>query len=140
MCRIHRQANYLGQVVKLDECSRSVKNIHSSLVSIVVVATLSLNLWHSRLSHASLSCLQSLASQALFGLFFSSFNFHHSIFVTHHFKYYTRLAPSLNFHHSIFLTLFGGPIPVTHCRRYFFFFFHQKKILTEPTKKKFKKK
>ena len=123
MCRIHRQANYLGQVVKLDECSRSVKNIHSSLVSIVVVATLSLNLWHSRLSHASLSRLQSLASQALFGLFFSSFNFHHSIFVTHHFKYYTRLAPSLNFHHSIFLTLFVGPIPITHCRLFFFFFF-----------------
>ena len=143
MCRIHRQANYLGQVVKLDECSRSIKNIHSSLVSIVVIATLSPNLWHSRLSHASLSRLQLLASQTLFGLFFfitqfPSLNFCHSSLITHHFKYYTRLAPSLNFHHSIFLTLFVGPIPITHCRLFFFlfFFFHQKKILTEPTEKK----
>ena len=123
MCRIHRQANYLGQVVKLDECSRSIKNIHSSLVSIVVIATLSPNLWHSRLSHASLSRLQLLASQTLFGLFFfitqfPSLNFCHSSLITHHFKYYTRLAPSLN----IFLTI-SGLIPVSQCNFFFSFFF-----------------
>ena len=126
MCRIHRQANYLGQVVKLDECSRSIKNIHSSLVSIVVIATLSPNLWHSRLSHASLSRLQLLASQTLFGLFFfitqfPSLNFCHSSLITHHFKYYTRLASSLNIFYTIcgphtchLLQVFFSPSTQTH--------------------------
>ena len=53
--------------------------------------------------------------------FLSSLNFRHSSLITHHFKYYTRLAPSLNFHHSIFFTLFVGLIPVTHCRLFFFY-------------------
>ena len=61
--------------------------------------------------------------QALFGLFFVITQF--PSLITHHFKYYTRLAPSLNFHHSIFFTLFVGPIPVTHCRLLLFFFFFQ---------------
>ena len=57
-----------------------------------------------------------------------------SSLITHHFKNYTYLAPSINFYHSIFFTLFVGPITVTHCR--LFFFFSLEKILTEPTKKK----
>ena len=70
------------------------------------------------------------------------FFFHHSIsitqfpsLITHHFKYYIRLAPSFNFHHSIFFTLFVGPIPVTHCRLFFSFFFSVPK-LTKPSEKK----
>ena len=51
---------------------------------------------------------------------FSSLNFRHSSLITHHFKYYTRLAPSLNFHHSIFFTLFVGHIPFTHCKLFFY--------------------
>ena len=50
--------------------------------------------------------------KALFGfLYFLSLNFRYSSLITHHFKYYTRLAPSLNFHHSISFTLFVDPIP-----------------------------
>ena len=59
-----------------------------------------------------------------------SLNFRHSSLITHHSKYYTRLAPSLNFHHSIFFILFVSSILVTHCR----FFFLPK--LTEPSEKK----
>ena len=33
--------------------------------------------------------------------FFSSINFHHLSLITHHFKYYTRLAPLLNIFHTI---------------------------------------
>ena len=74
--------------------------------------------------------------KALFGLFFfitqfPSLNFRHSSLITHHSKYYTRLALSLNFHHSIFFTLFVGPIPVTHCRLFFFL-----PKLTEPSEKR----
>ena len=72
-------------------------------------------------------------ARALFGLFFfitqfPSLNFCYSLLITHHFKYYTRLAPSLNFHHLIFFTLFVGPIPITHCR-----------LFIEPSEKKKKR-
>ena len=72
-------------------------------------------------------------ARALFGLFFfitqfPSLNFCYSLLITHHSKYYTRLALSLNLHHSIFFTLFVGPIPITHCR-----------LFTEPSEKKKKR-
>ena len=35
--------------------------------------------------------------------------FYHSISITHHSIFHTRLASSSNFHHSIFFTLFVGP-------------------------------
>ena len=63
--------------------------------------------------------------------------------ITHHFKYYTHLAPSLNFHHSIFFTLFVGPIPVTHCRLFFFCTKkkkREKKPRTDQSERKKKKK
>ena len=61
---------------------------------------------------------------------------HHSIFITHHSKYYIRLAPSHNFDHLIFFTLFVGLIPVTHCRLFSFFL----PKLIKPSEKKKKKK
>ena len=70
-------------------------------------------------------------------LFFSSLNFRHSLLITHHSKYPTRLAPSLICHHTIFFILFVGPIPVTQCSFFFFFFFGS---ITEPNEKKKEKK
>ena len=66
--------------------------------------------------------------------------FHHSISITHHSKYYTRLAPSLNFHHSIFFTLFVGPILVTHCKLFILFFIFYPNSLNLVKKKKKEKK
>ena len=76
-------------------------------------------------------------TKALFGFFFSSLNFHHSISITRHLKYPTRLAPSLTCHHSIFFTLFVGLKPVTRCS----FFLIQPPVpkLTEPSEEKRKK-
>ena len=77
---------------------------------------------------------------------FPSLNFRHSSLITHysspithHFKYYTRLAPSLNFHHLIFFTPFVGLIPVTHCRLFFIYLFFLPN-LTKPSEKKKRKK
>ena len=65
--------------------------------------------------------------------FFFFFITQFSSLITHHFKYYTCLAPSLNFHHSIFFTLFVGLIPVTRCS---FFFFSIPKLIEPSGKKK----
>ena len=73
------------------------------------------------------------------GCFFSSLNFYHSIFVTHHSSLITLNTTPVWHHHSIFFTLFVGPIPVTHCK-VFIFYFSLEKILTKPTEKKEKKK
>ena len=85
--------------------------------------------------------------------FFSSLNFRHLSFVTHHLslitlKYHTRLAPSLISHHSIFFTLFVGPILVTQCSFFFYFFSfflfqypdHPNPVKEERKRKKKKKK
>ena len=63
--------------------------------------------------------------------------FHHSISITHHSIFHTRLASSLNFHHSIFFTLFVGPymsVAVT-----FFFFFKLRWVWVLKKKKKVKR-
>ena len=56
---------------------------------------------------------------------FPLLNFRHSSLITHHFKYYTRLAPSLNIFHTI-----CGP-HTCHSMQLFFFFLVPK--LIEPS-------
>ena len=60
--------------------------------------------------------------------------------ITHHFKYYTHLAPSLNFHHSIFFTLFVSPIPVGAAFFFSFFLFSSTQTYITYLKKKKRKK
>ena len=74
----------------------------------------------------------------MFGFFFSITQF--PSLITHHFKYYTRLAPSLNFHHSIFFTLFVGPIPVGAAFFFLFSFFQYPNSPNLVKKRKKKKK
>ena len=66
--------------------------------------------------------------------YFSSLNFHHSIFITHHSIFHTRLASSPNFHHSIFFTLFVGPYLSAGVG--FFFFFSPLSLVSLGTKEK----
>ena len=83
--------------------------------------------------HLGIFCVQ--GSLGFVWFFFFSITQFPSL-ITHHFKYYTHLAPSLNFHHSIFFTLFVSPILVTQCS----FFFSSQYPKTEPERKKRKKK
>ena len=50
-------------------------------------------------------------------------SFHHLISVTHHFKYYTCLTPSLSYHYSIFFTLIVDPYLSLGAVIFFIFYF-----------------
>ena len=63
--------------------------------------------------------------------------FHHSISITHHSIFHTRLASSPNFYHSIFFTLFVGSYLSVGTVIFYFFFSTQ---LTETNNKKIKNK
>ena len=67
--------------------------------------------------------------------FFSSLNFHHLIFVTHHSSLITLNTTPIWHRPSIFFTLFVGSIPVTHCR-FFFFFYPNSSNLVKKEKKR----
>ena len=55
------------------------------------------------------------------GKHFSSLNFRHSIFITHHSFFHTHLATSLLFLSLNFFTLFMDPTPVSRYSVFFFF-------------------
>ena len=67
--------------------------------------------------------------------FFSSLNFYHLIFVTHHSSLITLNTTPIWHRPSIFFTLFVGSIPVTHCR-FFFFFYPNSSNLVKKEKKR----